>query len=101
MKRGECIHCGHTWSELEPDTCPKCKGSGAAPCSPSGIEALVCADISGRQQIGIKKYGVTVEENPLTLREWLVHSYQEKLDDIIYMRRAIAELDKENAQAES
>tara|TARA_R110002110_G_scaffold2750_6_gene13194 strand:+ start:935 stop:1249 length:315 start_codon:yes stop_codon:yes gene_type:complete len=24
MKRGECIKCGHTWPESEPDTCPKC-----------------------------------------------------------------------------
>ena len=36
MKRGECIKCGHKWSELEPDNCPKCSplnGSRAASCS--------------------------------------------------------------------
>ena len=64
--------------------------------TPTGTEARVCEDIAARQQLGIKKYGTTVEDNPLTLLEWLRHSYCEKLDDIIYMRRAIEEL--ENAQ---
>lgn len=37
----------------------------------SGTEAAVCADIARRQQLGIKKYGVSVAENPLPLRAWL------------------------------
>lgn len=60
----------------------------------SGIEAAVCADIANRQQLGIKKYGMTVTENPLHLREWLQHAYEETLDQAIYLKRAIAELDK-------
>ena len=45
----------------------------------SGIEKLVCHDIAERQQFGIKKYGITVEENPLTQKQWLTHAYQEAL----------------------
>ena len=30
MKRGECIHCGNTWPESEPDRCPKCEVTGAS-----------------------------------------------------------------------
>lgn len=59
----------------------------------TGIEAAVCADIARRQQLGIAKYGRTVADNPLDLRAWLQHAYEETLDQAIYLRRAIAELD--------
>lgn len=61
---------------------------------PSGTEARVCADIARRQQLGIAKYGTTVAKNPLELREWLQHAYEETLDQAVYLRRAIEELDK-------
>ena len=61
---------------------------------PSGIEAQVCQDIATRQKAGIAKYGVTVAENPLKLREWYQHHYEELLDAAIYAKRIIAELDK-------
>ena len=57
-------------------------------------ETEVCNDIKSRQQLGINKYGQTVAQNPLELRQWLQHSYEEKLDDAVYMKRAIQELDK-------
>jgi len=59
---------------------------------PSGIEAIVCSDITARQRLGVEKYGTTVADNPLSLREWLQHSYEECLDQAIYLRRAIDEL---------
>jgi hypothetical protein len=60
---------------------------------PEGIEAEVCADIARRQQMGINKYGTTVAENRLSLREWLSHQYEELLDAAIYCKRAIEEID--------
>ncbi|MEI6870849.1 MAG: hypothetical protein WCL08_01070 [Verrucomicrobiota bacterium] len=57
------------------------------------IESMVCADIATRQMRGIAKYGCTVAENPLPLREWLSHAYEECLDQAIYLRRVIAEID--------
>lgn len=60
----------------------------------SGIEAKVCADIAARQVLGINKYGTTVANNPLDLRQWLQHAYEEALDQAIYLRRAMQELDK-------
>jgi hypothetical protein len=60
---------------------------------PTGIEAEVCRDIATRQQVGIAKYGVTVAENPLELRQWLQHAYEECLDQAVYLRRAIAEIE--------
>lgn len=57
-------------------------------------EAEVVKDILARQELGLKKYGTTVAKNPLELRQWLQHSYEEQLDNAIYTKRAIQELDK-------
>ncbi len=56
------------------------------------IEARVCIDIIDRQSRGIGKYGKTVAENPLTLKEWLQHAYEETLDTAIYLKRAMEEI---------
>lgn len=59
----------------------------------TGTEADVCADIAERQHRGIAKYGTTVRENPLTLKQWLQHAYEETLDQAVYLKRAIEEID--------
>ena len=68
---------------------------------PTGIEAIVCEEIAQRQQLGINKYGTTVADNNLSLREWLQHALEESLDQAIYLRRAIAEIDKQSATVPS
>jgi len=60
---------------------------------PTGTELEVCQDIAKRQSLGINKYGTTVCANPLELRAWLQHAYEEALDQAIYLKRAIQELD--------
>ena len=65
----------------------------SAPGFPTGTEARVCGDIARRQMVGIRKYGTTVADNPLALRAWLQHAYEEALDLAIYLRRAIEKLD--------
>lgn len=60
---------------------------------PSGIEDEVCQDIAGRQRLGIAKYRKTVASNPLSLREWLQHAYEECLDQAVYLKRAIVEIE--------
>lgn len=65
---------------------------------PEGIEADVCADIAGRQQLGKAKYGTTVAENPLSLREWMQHAYEECLDQAVYLKRGIAEIDAQEVR---
>ncbi len=52
-----------------------------------GIEKLVAQDLEQRQQKGIEKYGVSVEDNPLTQQEWLQHAYEETLDLVVYLKR--------------
>ena len=61
--------------------------------SPTGTEQAVCNDIAARQRLGIQKYGTTVAGNPLSLREWLQHAYEEALDQAIYLKRAISEVE--------
>ncbi len=59
----------------------------------TGTEKRVCEDIEKRQALGLQKYGTSVEQNPLPLRDWLQHQYEELLDAAVYCRRAIEELD--------
>jgi len=63
--------------------------------TPTGTEARVCELIAKRQKFGMAKYGLTVQGNPLPLRQWLVHQLEELCDAAIYCARAIEELDKQ------
>lgn len=56
-------------------------------------ESAVCFDILERQRLGIKKYGTTVAQNPLELHQWLQHAYEEVLDQAVYLKRAMQELE--------
>ena len=46
-------------------------------------------DLHNRSQVGIKKYGVTLERDDLELKDWLQHAYEETLDKALYLKRAI------------
>ena len=45
-----------------------------------------------RATFGKQKYGTDLDRNDLKLEEWLEHSIQEKLDDILYMQKALTVL---------
>ena len=81
---------GNAWDKLDVD-----QELAAMRGQPQGTEARVCDDITERQALGIAKYGKTVEENPLKLREWLQHAYEEALDLAIYLKRAIEQLERD------
>ncbi len=61
----------------------------------SGTESRVCEDIAMRQWGGIAKYGTTVADNPLALRAWMQHAYEECLDQAVYLKRAMEEMDRQ------
>jgi hypothetical protein len=48
-----------------------------------------------RSQVGIKKYGKTVDQEVLKPSEWLEHAIQEGLDKVIYMTKLKQDLEKE------
>lgn len=60
----------------------------------TGTEKRVCELIAARQRLGRKKYGTTVAQNPLSLRQWLQHGLEEALDLACYLQRSIEEIDK-------
>jgi hypothetical protein len=45
-----------------------------------------------RATFGKEKYGCTLDRTDLSLEDWLEHSIQEKLDDILYMQKALTTL---------
>ena len=53
----------------------------------------VISDMMDREELGIKKYGTTVDRTDLSLRDWLQHAYEESLDKSLYLKAAIRELD--------
>jgi hypothetical protein len=55
----------------------------------------IIADLKARELKGLETYGTTVDRPDLTLLEWLRHSYEEKLDDLVYMRKAIDLLEQQ------
>ena len=60
----------------------------------TGVEHRVIADITERQQRGIAKYGTTVEDNPLALRQWAQHFYEELLDASVYAKKVIEKIEE-------
>lgn len=60
------------------------------------IDSIVKAvrnDLLRRSELGINKYGKTLDRTDLSLRHWLQHAYEENLDLCNYLKRCIVELD--------
>lgn len=66
--------------------------------TPDRVVEAVRADLLSRSQLGIAKYGVTLDRTDLSLRDWLQHAYEETLDQANYLKRAIIELETSNVQ---
>jgi hypothetical protein len=45
-----------------------------------------------RSEVGIAKYGTTLDRNDLTTLEWIEHAKQEAMDFILYLERLKQEL---------
>ena len=58
------------------------------------VVAAVRADLLRRSELGIAKYGVTLDRKDLSLRDWLQHAYEETLDQANYLKRAIIEIEQ-------
>lgn len=101
---GRCYTCANEYAHrgtainlIDPDTGHTMMVPGriyAKEPTATGTEAEVCKDIAERQQGGITKYNTTVRENPLSLRQWLQHAYEECLDQAVYLKRAMEEIDR-------
>lgn len=67
----------------------------------TGTEAEVCRDIARRQVLGLAKYGATVADSPEPLPYWLRHAYEETLDQAVYLKRAIEEMEAADAPSQA
>lgn len=66
----------------------------AAETKIDSVVDAVRTDLLMRSQIGIAKYGTTLDRTDLSLRDWLQHTYEEVLDSANYLKRTIIELDR-------
>ena len=59
-----------------------------APTAPerSFVLSEVINDLKRREQVGIKKYGTTVDRSDLSTEQWVQHFYEELLDASVYAR---------------
>tara|TARA_R100000353_G_scaffold50505_1_gene40029 strand:- start:5903 stop:6085 length:183 start_codon:yes stop_codon:yes gene_type:complete len=55
----------------------------------SKIEKQVCEKILQRSEVGKKKYGITMEEEILSIRQWLIHLQEELMDATVYVEKIL------------
>lgn len=51
------------------------------------IVSAVIRKMYQRSQVGIKKYGTTMERNDLSFTDWVTHLQEELMDSIIYLEK--------------
>jgi len=51
------------------------------------IVASVVASFQQRSELGIKKYGVTLDRTDLTMADWLQHTQEELMDAVLYLEK--------------
>ena len=51
------------------------------------IVSAVIRKMYQRSQVGIKKYGTTMERKDLSFTDWVTHLQEELMDSIIYLEK--------------
>lgn len=59
------------------------------------IVATIIDRLEERSEAGMKTYGMTMAENPLTTIEWIDHAIEEALDFACYLERIKKDLKKD------
>jgi len=49
-----------------------------------------------RSEVGITKYGTTMDRKDLSTLEWMIHFREELMDGLLYLERVIKDTQKEN-----
>jgi hypothetical protein len=58
------------------------------------IEERVIKQIRERAELGLNKYGVTMERQDLTLLDWVQHAQEEAMDLAVYLEKIKEQLNK-------
>ena len=56
----------------------------------------VISDMVAREKLGLKKYGTTIDREDYSLKDWLQNAMEEHMDAVLYLKRAIIEIDKKS-----
>lgn len=56
--------------------------------------------IIGRSEVGFKKYGVTLKDDPADFDSWLNHLQEELMDAVNYIERARFELKEKKCKCD-
>jgi hypothetical protein len=56
------------------------------------IVESVITQFKERSDVGIQKYGVTLDRNDLSTLEWINHAQQEAMDFVLYLEKLKHEL---------
>jgi hypothetical protein len=54
---------------------------------PDPIVESVVNQLRDRSEVGIKKYGTTLDDNNLSTKEWIEHAKQEAMDFVLYLEK--------------
>lgn len=81
-------HLGHGRPE------PKTAAITSATSSGDAIVDEAIALLYSRSKLGQEKYGATLMRNDLTLIDWMRYAIEESLDRMLYMIRALKDLNK-------
>lgn len=46
-----------------------------------------CIELLERSNVGVEKYGTTLEENDIPIKEWIQHAKEEAMDMANYLER--------------
>ena len=59
------------------------------------VESVV-KQFKDRSNVGIAKYGTTMDRKDLSTLEWMIHFREELMDGLLYLERVIQDTQKEN-----
>lgn len=60
------------------------------------IVNAVMEKFKSRSDIGLQKYGTTLDRDDLSLLQWITHAQEELMDGILYLEKIKQELNKQN-----
>lgn len=58
----------------------------------SKVEDAVAEKLLKRAEVGLAKYGVTMERTDLSRLDWLIHAQEEAMDLAVYLERLIQDM---------
>jgi hypothetical protein len=75
-------------------------GTEAKPYKESEIQDSIVNSVVNRfkerSEVGIAKYGTTLDRKDLSTLEWMIHFREELMDGLLYLERVIKDTQKEN-----